>query len=301
MSAKILIGTASWSDPEFVRDWYPRGLPASERLRFYAQQFDMVELNSSFYGIPQRRQVEQWIPVTPPGFVFNVKLHKLLSRHSCEKKMLPVDLQKAARTTPNDRVILTPEIETATSEKFLEAVEPFENAGKLGVLLLQLSPGFSPRKNQLAELDSLLNGLAPRSVAVELRNRNWVEDDRIEQTVDFFRGHHATLVSVDAPRSENFNVMPAVDLVTNPSEAYLRLHGMNEQGYLKGKSVAERFDYDYSDDELAGLNERVGDLAREAQRVHVVFNNNRSDFAPKNATRFREMMAERSLKSGLQG
>jgi len=65
MPPDILIGTASWSDPEFVRDWYPKGLPARERLRFYAEQFQMVELNSSFYGIPDLRQVDQWIHVTP--------------------------------------------------------------------------------------------------------------------------------------------------------------------------------------------------------------------------------------------
>src|SRR4051812_46331423 len=89
MAARILVGTASWSDPGCVEDWYPRGLRPSERLPYYAQRFEMVELNSSFYSIPEPRLSEQWAAITPAGFVFNVKLHKLLSRHACELKMLP--------------------------------------------------------------------------------------------------------------------------------------------------------------------------------------------------------------------
>jgi uncharacterized protein YecE (DUF72 family) len=246
MAAKILIGTASWSDPEFLRDWFPPKLPTGERLPYYSQRFEMVELNSSFYAIPNQRLVEQWVHLTPPGFIFDVKLHKLLSRHSCELKMLPKDLPDKAETK-RDRVILTPEIEAAVTQRFLENIQPFADAKKLGVLLLQLSPSYSPKTHRLDELASLLNQLSLHSVAVELRNRNWVEGEQLEETAEFFRGHHATLVSVDAPRSEHFNVMPAVDVVTNPEVAYLRLHGRNEQGYLQGKSVAERFDYKYSE------------------------------------------------------
>jgi uncharacterized protein YecE (DUF72 family) len=83
MAAKILVGMASWSDPEFLRDWFPLQLPTAERLPYYFQYFEMVELNSVFYAIPNQRLVEQWVHFTPPGFIFNVKLHKLVSRHSC--------------------------------------------------------------------------------------------------------------------------------------------------------------------------------------------------------------------------
>jgi uncharacterized protein YecE (DUF72 family) len=204
--------------------------------------------NSSFYSIPAQRLVEQWAHLTPPAFVFNVKLHKLLSRHSCELKMLPKDVREKAETK-RDRVILTPEIEAATAQRFLESIEPFERAGKLGVLLLQLSPGYSPNCHKVAELDQL----SSRPVAIELRNRNWVEGEQLEETAGYFRDHHATLVSVDALKSDHFNVMPPLDVVTNPEVAYVRLHGRNEQGYLKGKSVAERFDYKYSVEELEDI------------------------------------------------
>lgn len=292
MSAKIIIGTASWSDPEFVRDWYPPGLRPAERLPYYAQRFDMVELNSSFYGIPEPRLVEQWVQATPPGFTFDVKLHQLLSRHACDVKMLPKSLQRVAQTDARNRVVLTPEIEQAAMEEFLGAVEPMVRSGKMGVLLLQLSPSFSPRAHRLEELESLLGQLSPRPVAVELRNRNWMTGDQLERTAQFLGEHRATMVSVDAPKSEHFTVTPAVDLVTNPKIAYLRLHGRDEHAYLTGKTVAARFDYDYSDAELVEVKERVDDLGKQVMVVHVIFNNNRSDYAPQAAMRFQRVVGQ---------
>ncbi|MBA3608083.1 MAG: DUF72 domain-containing protein, partial [Chthoniobacterales bacterium] len=88
-SSNILVGTASWSDPGFVERWYPPKLPAAERLPWYAQHFDMVEVNSTFYAVPERRMVERWNQATPDDFLFNVKLHRLLSRHAATLKSLP--------------------------------------------------------------------------------------------------------------------------------------------------------------------------------------------------------------------
>jgi uncharacterized protein YecE (DUF72 family) len=290
--AKVLIGTASWSDPEFVRDWYPKGLRAADRLPYYAERFDLVELNSSFYAIPEAKVAEQWVRATPARFLFDVKLHQLLSRHSCQLKMLPKSLQRVATTMGKGRVVLDPDLERAAVEEFLRGIEPLEAAGKLGLLLLQLSPAFSPRNSRLDDLEPMLGQLAPRPVAVELRNRNWVVGAQLEQTTRFLAERRATLVAVDAPRSEHFSVMPALHAVTNPTAAYLRLHGRNEHAYLTGRTVAERFDYDYSDDELQEVKERVAGFAEQAQVVHVVFNNNRSDYAPEAALRFRRIMGQ---------
>lgn len=290
--AKVLIGTASWSDPEFVRDWYPKGLRAAERLPYYAERFDMVELNSSFYAIPEPKLAEQWARATPDGFLFHVKLHQLLSRHSCQLKMLPKALQGMATTMGKGRVVLEPELEHAAVEEFLRGIAPLEAAGKLGLLLLQLSPAFSPRNSRLDDLEPMLAQLAPRPVALELRNRFWVTGAQLAETKRFLAQQHATLVAVDAPRSEHFSVMPALNAITNPATAYLRLHGRNEHAYLTGKTVAERFDYDYSDDELGEVQERVEELSEQARVVHVVFNNNRSDYAPAAALRFRRIMGQ---------
>jgi uncharacterized protein YecE (DUF72 family) len=190
------------------------------------------------------------------------------------------------------RVVLDPELERAAVEEFLRGIEPLEAAGKLGLLLLQLSPAFSPRHSRLDELEPMLAQLAPRPVAVELRNRNWVVGEQLEQTAQFLAERHASLVAVDAPKSEHFSVMPALNVVTDPTAAYLRLHGRNEHAYLTGKTVPTRFDYDYSDDELEEVKERVADFALQAQVVHVVFNNNRSDYAPEAALRFRRIMGQ---------
>jgi len=138
----------------------------------------------------------------------------------------------------------------------------------------------------------MLAQLAPRPLAVELRNRNWVTGDRLEETSRFLAERKATLVAVDTPKSEHFSVMPGLNVVTNPTTAYLRLHGRNEHAYLTGKTVAERFDYDYSDDELEEVKDRVEDLGEQAQVVHIVFNNNRSDYAPQAALRFRRIMGQ---------
>ena len=95
---------------------------------------------------------------------------------------------------------------------------------------------------------------------------------------------------LDTPESEHLTVMPAMNTVTSPKLAYLRLHGRNEQGYVYGKSVPERFDYAYSEDELDEIAERVRILAEEAREVHVAFNNNRGDFAPKGAAALKHLL-----------
>src|SRR5437868_4753023 len=93
---KIRVGTASWSDPGYVADWYPSGLPASVRLSWYAERFDLVEVNSSFYAIPAKKSVQRWCEETPAGFTFDLKLPRLLSRHSTKPELLPPDLRTKA-------------------------------------------------------------------------------------------------------------------------------------------------------------------------------------------------------------
>jgi uncharacterized protein YecE (DUF72 family) len=291
--SKILVGTASWSDPGFVEHWYPKKMPAGERLAWYAQHFEMVEVNSSFYSVPEARLVERWCHNTRDGFVFDVKLHQLLSRHSTNQKLLPPSLQKIPETDAKGRVNLTPKIERAMIAEFRRPLEILRREGKLGALLLQLSPGFSPRKHKLDELDDLLGQFADYRMAIELRNRNWVEGDNLEPTLGFFRKHTATLVSVDAPTEKHFTIMPPeLNAVTNPQLAYLRLHGRDAHAYTTGKTVAARFNYDYSDAEIDEVVERARELTAEAKEVHVIFNNNALDYAPHAALRMRKALGQ---------
>jgi uncharacterized protein YecE (DUF72 family) len=290
---KILVGTASWSDPGFVERWYPKKMPAGERLQWYAQHFKMVEVNSTFYSVPEPRMVERWCAATPGDFTFDVKLHQLFSFHSTPAKLLPPDLQKLAETNPKGNVKWTPELQEALLGTFLRSMSIFRDARKLGVLLLQLSPAFSPRKHQLTKLQPLIDMLGGYDLAIEFRNRNWAVGDQLESTIDFVRKRRAVFVNVDAPPSDHFMVMPSdVDQVTNSDVAYLRLHGRNEKAYITGRTVAARFDYDYSESEIAEVAQRSRKLAKEARELHVIFNNNNLDYAPRAALRLRKALGQ---------
>ena len=289
----LLVGTASWSDPGFVEHWYPPKLPAGDRLAWYAQYFEMVEVNSTFYAVPDARLVERWCRSTPNEFIFDLKVHQLLSRHAASLKTLPPALQRTAETDAKGKVKLTAKIERALLDQIINSTLPLRAGKKFGAFLLQLSPAFSPRKHQLSELDELLARLASLGVAVELRNRHWTEAEQLPDTLEFFRRHRAALVLVDAPAEAHFTIMPSeLNEITQPKLAYLRLHGRDAHAYLRGKTVATRFYYDYSDEEIAEVAQRANKLAREATSVHVVFNNNARDFAPHAAQRLRAALGQ---------
>jgi uncharacterized protein YecE (DUF72 family) len=293
VSGKILVGTASWSDPGFVERWYPKKLPAGERLGWYAEHFDLVEVNSTFYSAPEPRMVERWCAATPDAFTFDIKLHQLFSFHSTPVKLLPPDLQSRVETDAKGKVKPTRDIQAALLKIFMRATAIFRSAGKMGVLLLQLSPAFSPRKHDLNELEPLIEMLNGHDLAIEFRNRNWAIGDQLQSTIDFVRKHGAIFVNVDAPASDHFTVMRSdVDEVTNSNLAYLRLHGRNAKAYVTGKTVAARFDYDYNEEEISEVAERSGKLAREAKDVHVIFNNNNLDYAPRAALCLRKALGQ---------
>jgi uncharacterized protein YecE (DUF72 family) len=292
-AGEILVGTASWSDPGFVERWYPKKMPAGERLQWYAQHFEMVEVNSTFYSVPEPRMVERWCAATPDDFTFDVKLHQLFSFHSTPAKLLPPDLQRRAETDARGIVKSTPELQEALLGTFLRSMSIFRDARKLGLLLLQLSPAFSPRKHQLSELQPLMDMLGGYDLAIEFRNRNWAVGNQLESTIDFVRMRRAIFVNVDAPASDHFMVMSSdIDEVTNSDVAYLRLHGRNAKAYITGKTVAARFDYDYSESEIAEVAQRSRKLTKEARELHVIFNNNNLDYAPRAALRLRKALGQ---------
>ncbi len=289
VEGKILAGTASWTDPGFVAEWYPADLPASHRLRWYADHFPIVEVNSTFYRIPEAKVTKRWCKETPPSFVFDAKLHRYLSRHSTPPALLPPNLRPKA-VLKGKRVELTPALERAVTKAFLKGLQPFEESGKLGALLLQLSPAFSPRHNKLPELDGLLELLEGKRVAVELRNGGWTTSEIFAETKKFFVRRKIAFVMVDAPDDPHFTILPSLDLVTTPKLAYLRAHGRNVSGYIRGRSVPERFDYVYSKIELEQIAERAAKASAQAREVHVIYNNNKADYAPRAAAQFQQII-----------
>ncbi len=292
MSGRILVGTSSWADPGFVKEWYPPKLAARERLPWYAERFETVELNASFYAVPDRSTAHKWVDDTPDDFVFDVKVHRALSRHAAPLDSLPEDLRDGVKTTERGRIRLTAELESALAKRLVEETAPLAEVGKLGAYLVQLTPAFAPRDHELEELDSLVEIFGPHGLAIELRHRGWVREKRLEPTLGWFADRGVTFVCVDAPPGDHIPIMPPLDAVTNDRLAYLRAHGRNTDGYLKGRSVPERFGWRYSDEELEEIAGRVGSLAEQAGEVHVAFNNNRGDDAPTAAQRFRALLGQ---------
>lgn len=286
-ASSLRVGTASWADPEFVRDWYPAGLRAADRLRWYAERFDLVEVNTTFYGVPTERDALRWVRETPPGFTFDVKLHRLLSRHAAGPESLPRQAPLEGARGPRGRVLLTETLEQWLIDAFVRALAPVVEAGKMGALLLQLSPSFAPHPEALASLEALAGQVraAGHRLAVELRHVGWSREPWRSEVRSALQAWSAAWVGVDAPASDGRHptIFPRLDEVTTPQLAYLRLHGRDAHAYLTGRTVAERFHYLYDAAELAEVRDRALDLASQAREVHVIFNNNSRDFAPRNA------------------
>jgi uncharacterized protein YecE (DUF72 family) len=289
----IVVGTSSWADPGFVEEWYPPDLPARERLPWYAEHFEAVEVNSTFYAVPARTTVARWAQITPEGFTFDIKLHRVLSRHSAPLDSLPKELRARAKTTERGRVKLDKRLCDALCDAILEAVEPLVEAGKLATFLLQLSPAFRRRDERLDSLAPLVERLAPHPVAIELRHRGWLDEKCRERTLGWMSEHGAVWVCTDAPESsKHVTIMPPVDAVTRDGLAYLRAHGRNLEGYTRGRTVAERFGWHYSDEELEEIGQRARWLEEQAGSVRLHFNNNRGSDAPVAAERMRELLGQ---------
>jgi uncharacterized protein YecE (DUF72 family) len=295
--SRIVVGTSSWADPGFVEEWYPPGLPDRERLPWYAERFEAVEVNSTFYAVPAPATVRRWAQATPEAFTFDVKLHQSLSRHSADVSHLPKDLREAVDTTPRGRVRPSPDLDRELAKRYKKAMKPLIDAGKLSSFLLQLSPAFKPGAHDLDELDVLMAELAPHPVAIELRHRGWLDDDRREETLEWYADHGAAYVCVDVPDGAPPTLIPRLDAVTRDDLAYLRLHGRNARGWIKGRTVAERFAYRYDDAELEEIAQRAEGLAEEADTVRMMFNNNRGDDAPVAAQRMRELLGQETHAS----
>src|SRR5438876_7297393 len=268
-------------------------MAAHERLGWYAQHFETVEVNSTFYSVPDARMVERWCVTTPNDFIFDVKLHQLFSFHSTPRKLLPQELQRLVQADAKGKVSASPTLRQALLQFFLRPMSILQSAGKLGVFLLQLSPAFSPRKHELSELEPLIEGLADYPLALEFRNRNWVVGDLFSSTIDFLRKRKVGFVNVDAPASDHFSVVPSeLNEITNPNFSYLRLHGRDARAYLTGKTVAARFNYDYNKAEIDDVAKRSRKLAEQARELHVIFNNNALDYAPRAAAHLRTALGQ---------
>ena len=269
----IRVGTCSWADESFVKAWYPDGVASGERLGHYAERFDVVEANSTYYRLPEARLVERWASVLPDGFVMHVKAFGLMTRHPVRAQALPPDLRGEVAVDDRGRVERpSREVRAEVFRRFLEALEPLRAAGKLGGILMQLPPYVVPKPASYEYLEWAREQLAGHEMLVEFRHKAWFEAPH--EPLSFLEEHEMTYVTVDAPPT----VIPLVVARTSGT-AYVRFHGRNRQTwYRRTGSTAERFDYLYSPAELREWVPRLRELEGQAEVVYAMFNNHgRSD------------------------
>ena len=294
---EIRVGTASWTDPTMVRGnvFYPRGVSsAEERLRYYAEQFPVLEVDSSYYSLPERAIARLWADRTPPDFSFHLKAHALMTGQPTEVSRLPEPLIDAlpSALAQKPRIYakdLPLELMDAVWAHFIDALAPLEEAGKLGGILLQFPRWFLPtpaNKDLLAEASTRLAGIP---TTVEFRNRLWFKSAQSTQwTLDMLRELSLTHVIVDGPQGLESSV-PAVAAVTTPSLAMVRLHGRRAATWEAAKvPTVERYRYLYSPAELDAAMPLITSAATEATRTIVFFNNCYGNYGATNA---RELIA----------
>jgi uncharacterized protein YecE (DUF72 family) len=273
---EIRIGTCSWADDALSKHWYPKGLPAGERLGYYAQHFDTVEVDSTYYRLPAEEMVARWAERTPDDFVMHVKAFGLMTRHPVKLEALPSDLRDDAPTDDKGRVERpSREFRAEVFGRFLEALEPLRSAGKLGGILFQFPSYVVYKDRSLDYLRWAREQLGDDEMLVEFRHVSWLDDEHRDESLRFLEELRATHVIVDAPRIEGAkNLTPTVLALTSPM-AYVRFHGRNADTWNKrGGSAAERFDYLYSDDELEEWVGPLRELAGQAEQAYAFFNNN---------------------------
>lgn len=276
MATPIRIGTCSWADQALLEHFYPPGTKsAEERLRYYAERFDTVEVDSTYYRLPDEENVARWAERTPPGFVFHFKAFGPMTRHPVKLEQLPPDLRSAAHTDERGRVDHpSRELRAEIFARFLRALEPIRAAGKLGGILLQFPSYIVCRPTSFAYLEWARERLAGVDMLVEFRHRSWFQEDNRARTLSFLDDLGAANVIVDAPKTEAKNLVPSVVALTSPT-AYVRFHGRNAETWnVRGKSAAERFDYLYEDEELREWTEPLRELGGQAEQAFAFFNNN---------------------------
>jgi len=275
MAGPIRVGVCSWADETLTKIWYPKGIKSGEeRLRYYAERFDVVEANSTYYRLPEPQMVENWAKRTPPGFTMHVKAFGVMTRHPVKVDQLPPDLRDVP-TDARGRVDRPPrEYRGEVFARFHDALEPLRSTGKLGGILMQFPPYIVPRAQSLEYLEWSQEQLRGDEMLVEFRHASWLDEEHRADTLRFLEEHGMTYVIVDAPQTGGKNVLPTLVAATSET-GYVRFHGRNAQTWNKRTgSAAERFDYLYSEDELREWVPRLKELAAETQTAYAMFNNN---------------------------
>ena len=298
----FMVGTASWTDPTLVKSdlFYPPSLKtAEERLRFYAEHFNTVEVDSSYYTLLSEKTAQAWASRTPPGFMFNIKAFALLTQHPAETARLPGALKQMLNEKEQGLTRInrpSAQVLDLAFEMFWSALVPLREAGKLGMLLFQFPPYFVCKSANFDYLAGLRERLPQATLAIEFRHPSWVlEGQRRHDTMEFLRRNELCYVSVDCPQGPS--IMPSF-LEATGAQMYVRFHGRNRESWFKKNiSAAERFKYLYSERELEDHAERLTPMSG-VKRAYVIFNNCYSNFGVMNATTMTQILTRPSRRAG---
>lgn len=299
----VYVGTASWTDPTLINttDFYPStDMSAEERLKFYAKHFNAVEVDSTFYALPAERVVALQAERTPASFNLNYKAFGMLTQHNVDPKRLP----KAVKMLIDPRQLeqpslpfrhVTKDVLDLSFQMFSSALRPAYNAGKLGPVLFQFSPGFHFSDSNMEYIADVKNRLFDYRVAIEFRNPSWVSGEHIDETMSFLRTNELAYVSVDEPQFDSHATVPPIMTATTDI-GYVRMHGRNKETWFKRNlSAAERFSYLYSDSELSDLEKKIDNgVIQETAKTYVLFNNCFKDYGVRNAMTMKTLIEEKT-------
>jgi uncharacterized protein YecE (DUF72 family) len=291
MTGRILIGTSSWTDPTLVKDghFYPAGAKSAEaRLRYYASQFPLVEVDSTYYFPPSEKNAVLWIERTPPDFTFNIKAYSLLTNHPTKPKSLYGDVRDelpaellAKRNLYREN--LPDEAVEEVWKRFHDALMPLHSAGKLGAVLFQFPQWFVISRKSKAYIEECAERLSDFRVAVEFRHKSWMREDNVEETLEFLEERKLPYVCVDMPQGFDSSV-PPVSAATADDLAMVRFHGRDTTAWTsKSETASERFRYDYAKEELQEWVPKIESLTTQARETHVLMNNCYQDYAVRSA------------------
>lgn len=286
----VRFATGGWADRTLVHDspFYPKTAKTPEaRLRHYASEFSLVEVDATYYALLGADVVGRWIAWTSESFRFDVKAHPVVTGHPVDVARLPRDLQAACDAAGLGRRVypekLPVEIRSEIEARFSASLEPLRSAGKLEAMLAQFPPWFAATRGNARRLEDVADRWGTLPLAVEFRHKSWLEESRRERVFSLLRELGMSYVSVDQPPSRTGG-LPNVIAVTNPKLAVVRFHGRNREAWdKKGVSVLEKFDYLYRPSELGAWVAPLRKLASEAETVHAVFNNCVRNYAVLNA------------------
>jgi uncharacterized protein YecE (DUF72 family) len=291
---ELRIGTSGWNYPSGKGTWngvfYPprkgrkSSVPGFDELSYYAEHFNTVEVNSTFYGTPRAQVSRGWADRTPAGFEFSLKLYQKFTHPGMYKAARLSDLP----ATPEELDALA-RVNRADIDQFKSGIEPLATTRKLGALLAQFPPSFKDTPESRAYLEWMLTAFREYPVSVELRHSSW--SDRVADTVELLNGLRAAWTQIDEPKfrsSIRQNQLPNVRTFY-----YMRLHGRNAAQWWKHDSTEDRYNYLYSPEELQPLAETATAARAIVKKAYLYMNNHFAAKSVANAVMIKHLTGDR--------